>query len=320
MKKVLVTGANGYLGARISKHLAENGFEITALCHSAPVQNFGWNNLIGEIIIGDINNKDVFNEIISQDFYAVIHLISLDHNKSESDPVFVSSVNVVPTWMLLNNLILTNVKKFIYFSTFQVYGKIDKGLVSETNDVYPANSYGLTHLLSENICNYYSRKRNISCINIRLTNSYGSPVFLNNNCWWLVVNDLCKTAFEEAQIKLLSDGSPQRDFVHVSDVSRVTQFLLELNDLGSTTLNFSSGQTITILELAHLVKVVFGKRYGQDIPIYLVDHSISEKNNNTISNRYIVNNEKILKMGFQFKMNLETGINELFDYLEKLNG
>ena len=54
-----------------------------------------------------------------------------------------------------------------------------------------------SHLLSENICNYYNDKTETDCINVRLSNSYGSPIFKENNCWWLVINDLCKTAIEK---------------------------------------------------------------------------------------------------------------------------
>ena len=88
------------------------------------------------------------------------------------------------------------------------------------------NIYGLTHFLSEDICSYYNVNTETDCINVRLSNSYGSPVFMENNCWWLVINDLCKTAFSKDEIKLLSDGSPQRDFIQSSDICRAIEILI----------------------------------------------------------------------------------------------
>ena len=84
--------------------------------------------------------------------------------------------------------------------------------------------------MSEEIVNYYHLKTKTKCINVRLSNGYGSPVFKENNCWWLVINDLCKTAFTKNQIKLLSDGSPQRDFIHLSDICRAMEMLIETED------------------------------------------------------------------------------------------
>ena len=179
--------------------------------------------------------------------------------------------------------------------------------------------YGLTHLLSEQICNYYNKSTDINCINVRLSNSYGSPVFLENNCWWLVINDLCKTAFYDKKIILLSDGSPQRDFIHSSDVYNAVDVLIQtqIKNLQNNTYHVSSGETLTILELAHVVKSVYKSRYEIDIDIILPNKSISN-NPNIYSNseRYTVDNTKLKSLGFIPKTSLLTGVNETFEFLE----
>ena len=57
MKKILVTGACGYLGARLSKHLAENGYSITAFDSFDPSVYSQWNSLIEEVVVGDIRDE-----------------------------------------------------------------------------------------------------------------------------------------------------------------------------------------------------------------------------------------------------------------------
>ncbi len=320
MKKVLVTGGCGYLGARISKHFAEKGYHVTVFDKIDPSPYSQWTSFMEEIIVGDVRNEATISRLVEKPFDVVIHLISLDHHKSESNPSFVSSINVLPTWNLLEKFTKKGLDKFVYFSTIQCYGKIQNEIITEEYPTSPLNSYGLTHLLSESICNYYNRKTDTSCINIRISNGYGSPVFKENNCWWLVINDLCRTAYKQNKIQLMSDGSPQRDFIHVSDVSRAVELLLRSKDAEdrNNTFHISSGKTLTILELAHIVKNVFRKRYKKEIFIYLPDNSISnDPNLFRERERFLIDNTKIKNLGFLEKTDLFAGLNEQFDYLEQ---
>ena len=323
MKKVLITGGCGYLGARLSKYLAENGYGVTVFDSFNPSEYYQWTSLMKEVIVGDIRDEATIFKLAEKEYDAVIHLISLDHHKSEDNPNLVSSINLMPTWNLLNKFTKKGLKKFIYFSTIQVYGKLPSEIIKENRMPSPHNTYGLTHLLSENICNYYNRQTDVACINVRLSNSYGSPVFEENNCWWLVINELCKTAFEQNKITLLSDGSPQRDFIHSSDVCKAVELLLktEGNDFRENTFHIASGNTLTILELAHIVKEVFIERFHGNISIFLPDGSGSETSDAYRSvKRFKMDISEIKRLGFQpTRKKVKDGINELFDYFESSN-
>ena len=96
----------------------------------------------------------------------------------------------MPTWNLLYRLAGNGLKKFIYFSTVQVYGKLTSNYINESNICEPNNIYGLTHKICETICNYYNDNTDTQCINIRLANSFGKPMFLENRCWDLVIKTL----------------------------------------------------------------------------------------------------------------------------------
>ena len=61
MKKVLVIGAYGYLGARLSKYLSEKGYSVTAFDKYNPSDSIEWTSLIDEVIIGDITNYEIDN-------------------------------------------------------------------------------------------------------------------------------------------------------------------------------------------------------------------------------------------------------------------
>ena len=101
MKKILIIGANGYIGGNLSYLLAQNGHCITALCYPSIPDNAEWCAKMNEVITGDIRSKEVIDQLTNQKYDTVIHLVSLDHNDSNMDPNIVNSINVMPVWNLL---------------------------------------------------------------------------------------------------------------------------------------------------------------------------------------------------------------------------
>jgi nucleoside-diphosphate-sugar epimerase len=225
--KIVITGGNGYIGAQLSQFLANNGEQVIPVCFPTIPENESWKNKMFAILKGDLRQDETIFEIAELKPDVIIHLVSLDHFDSEKEPGYVNNINVLPTWRLLDAFTKNGLKKFIYFSTIQVYGKLPNAIINEKQPLNTVNTYGLTHLLSEQICDHYNRKTATNIISIRLSNSYGDPVFDENNCWWLAVNDLCKSAFIHKEIRLLSDGTPQRDFIHGNDVCQAIKKIIE---------------------------------------------------------------------------------------------
>ena len=312
-KKVLVTGGSGYVGARLCLHLANEGYAVTPLCYSKIPSDENWISKMDRVILGDIRDEVFMQEVAEYQYDILIHLVSLDHNQSNGNPSFVSSVNIIPVWSLLDVFSKKGLSKFIYFSTAQVYGMLKDEVVTESKTLNTQNAYGLTHQLGEVICEHYNRTTSVDCCVVRLSNSYGAPLFEENNCWWLVINDLCRMAYTQKRIVLQSDGTPLRDFIHGSDVCRGVQTIIESTEK-HTTYNLSSGMTLSIMEIAEKIKLVFAQRYGVELPI-----EAAEKINKIEAKRYQLDNSLIRSIGFESKLSIEDGINNLFDYLEHNN-
>jgi len=255
--------------------------------------------------------------LIKKNIDVVIHLISLDHKKSETIPHEVSNINILPTWNLLERFTNKGLIKFINFSSFQVYGNIERSTVKVTDLPNPNNMYGLSHYLSENIVNYYHANSSTECINIRLSNSFGAPVFFENNCWWLVVNDLVKSAYDSKSINLLSDGTPQRDFIDLYDICNSIETIIQnKSNVYNNTINLASGKTFTIYEIAELVKDIYSELYNLDIPITL-NQTNGLKDN--IQDRYTIDTSDLMQRGYKLKNDYKKSIKELFKYLEESN-
>jgi nucleoside-diphosphate-sugar epimerase len=313
IKKVLVTGGSGYIGSRLCLYLANQGYAVTPLCHSKVPEDANWVSKMDSVIVGDVRDEKFLCELAKNRYDVLIHLVSLDHHQSNGMPSDVSSVNITPVWSLLDIFSKQGLKKFLYFSTAQVYGTLQEETVAELRKTNTQNAYGLTHHIGEVICEHYNRISSVDCRIIRLSNSYGAPVFKENNCWWLVVNDLCRMAYVQKEIVLQSDGTPLRDFIHGWDVCRGVQTIIETSER-HTTYNLSSGTTLSIMEIAQKIKAVFAYRYGIELPI-----TAAECKNDIETPKYELDNSLIRSIGFESKCSLETGINDLFYFLEQNN-
>jgi nucleoside-diphosphate-sugar epimerase len=315
-KKILITGATGYIGAKITLHLKNQGYNVIALCRTINEDIKQIYKGI-EIIQGDLCDTNFYEEISQlEGIHTIIHTVSLDHHQTQQYPVHVvANTNVNPTWLLLDQFTQKGLKNFIYLSTVHVLGKLPSAIITEKALANPMNKYALTHFLSEKIVNYYNSATKTACINARLSNGYGTPVFHNNNCWWLVVNDLCKMAFYERKIVLQSEGTAQRDFLHISDVAYGMEVLIE-NKCQDNIVNLSSGVTYSLLEVAHLIQSVFYSKYNNLIPVFRNGTELSIDFSDS-SKKFIIENNLLKSIGFNPKTTLSKGIEELFNYFEE---
>jgi UDP-glucose 4-epimerase len=319
--KILVVGASGYLGGKITEHLSLLGHEVYVLMRN-KFNDLLWNSGISKVIIGDLRDPQVFSTLAPLRIDAVVYTVSLNHTLTENSIEAAIETNITPMWKLLNTLAKVGLPRFIYLSTQQVYGTLHPIVIEENRDPAPNNNYGLTHLMCENICHLFNKKSDTKCINLRLSNGYGSPALKNNYCWSLVINDFCKKAIEEKGIRLLSDGTPQRDFIHIRDICRAVEILLITKNekLIDSNYNLGNGKTYTIIELAHLVRKFYIKKFGQEIPIFLVDGSISENlKSNIHTQKFQYSIKRLKKLGFCPQVTIEQGVHEIFDYLVQEN-
>jgi UDP-glucose 4-epimerase len=318
---ILVTGGSGYLGTRICNYLADKNINVIPICNSFVPNDEMWSRKMYDIIIGDIANKSTLKRINQHKLDYIIHLISLDQFSSQRNIKKTVDVNVKSTWDLLELAKEIGVKTVINFSTVQVYGRLVKGLINEQYNCKPINFYGLSHLMSESVCNYYHTNSKVNVVNIRLSNSYGLPVIKNDKCWSLVLNEFCKSAYYNKEIKLNSDGSPLRDFIHGSEVVETISNLLEnydKKDYKTNIFNLASGKTYSILELAFIVKDVIWHELKVSVDIYVKDKKI-EKLNKPDRDKYVFDVKKINNFKSKQSVPLSEGISEVLRYLVAKN-
>lgn len=165
-KKILITGAGGFIGNRLLKALLHKGYEAVGV-------DFGKRGFLQT----DVRNFDATLRIIkSQKPEAVFHLAAAlpPESAEEENPLLYFDVNIRGTFNVLEACRLAGVKKIIYSSSMSVYGKKIKYLpVDEKHPAKPDSFYGLSKLFGEEIAELYAKKYGMKIICLRYGGAFG---------------------------------------------------------------------------------------------------------------------------------------------------
>lgn len=318
VKTISVIGATGYLGSHISSGLAAAGYRVRAWGRRRPAGVEAWAAPFERFSTGDLEQTKTIEAIAAEASEALVYCVSLDHRAAEQDPDRAWRINVRPVWRLLDRLSQRGKPRFVYLSTSQVYGTAE-GQILESTITRPRNHYALTHLMAEQVVQRYCSEPG-SGINLRLSNGYGAPLFDDANCWWLVINDFCRTAVETGEIRLLSAGEQQRDFIHVEDIAAAVSLSMgqPAARFDQPAYNIGSGRSLSILQLAHRVATVYEQLVGGGIAVRMPDGSRSAGfDESTSRNTLSYSAEAFRKLGFKPAVSLDEGIRRLLEDLMK---
>lgn len=304
--KILITGGLGNLGSWLTHAFAQSGYEVFVLSQKA---RYTLKDIPYTLIEADISDLDALKKVIPKDIDYCIHTASLNEYFVDNYPQKALLVNTLGTRNLLEALNIKQLKKFIYFSTFHVYG-LQEGVISEDTHPYPKNDYASTHLFAEYYVKQFHATHQLQYTIFRLTNSYGCPLIKESDKWYLVLNDLVRSAFLNQKIILQTNGNAKRDFIWMGDVCAIT--LDSLSVLPNDIYNLSSAQHYKVIELAQMVQEAYLQRYGKTIEIVTNDTDLSLYPKLSVDNRKL---KSFLPYTAKNKFLFE--INKIFDLLEK---
>jgi UDP-glucose 4-epimerase len=316
--RICIVGGSGYVGLHLAVTLSRQSNAITIFSRNPPVIDHEFTDIPITWMAGDVLINNDIQSIVNADFDAIIYCVSLNHHVSQKNLRQAINVNFLPFEALTDRLVQKKFSgKILYFSTMQVCGALPPGVrVSESYPAFPLNHYGMTHLLCENIVSMYNKLDKLDIASLRLSNSYGYPVDPNADCWWLVVNDLCRSAILNKKIQLQSDGSPQRDFIALDDVTSAVDLLLRSNDKLPNLINIASGQTHTILELAKIISDLTSES-GEMIPVSFSsnENEIRAQSLNP-SLKFCIDKDLLQSFGFRQQISLVSGIKKMLHDLK----
>jgi UDP-glucose 4-epimerase len=285
MKKILVTGGAGYIGSKICYDLTDLGYKVFIVDNLIT----GHKKLINKrakFYLCDILDYNQLNEIIKKNHITdIIHLAaSLDVEESSKNPLKYFINNVEGTENLLKASVNNNVKNFIFSSTCAVYGNIKANSVNEKSPTEPISYYGKTKLLCELLIKDYSFKYKLSSTILRYFNVGGADELLRTGC----LNNNGQLLKKLAQLFIKKnkatfniygndyptlDGTCVRDFIHVSDLSKIHIYFLKNRNKKNLILNCGHGKGYSVLDIVKAfekickkkINIIYNKRRVGDI-------------------------------------------------------
>jgi UDP-glucose 4-epimerase len=266
LKNILIVGGLGYLGGRMAKYLSDNGYRVLITTRK-PENNFPRNIPVNTSVIQvDYKSDEQLNEAM-KGIDTLIHLAGPDAHTNFEDPNILIKRHVDLTRRLFQSAQRNNIKHFIYFSTIHVYGNNLVGTVIEETKTLPIYPFAIAQLEAEKIVNV-PQKEIVTTI-IRCSNTFGAPYFENEKCWKLVVNDLCRSAFQNEKFTINSSGQEYRNFIAADDVVQAIHFLLEIKNEGRENhiFNLGSSDTVRIIDIARRIQKELKNSFDYDCPI-----------------------------------------------------
>jgi UDP-glucose 4-epimerase len=262
-RKVLVTGALGFIGSNLTRALADLGAEVLAVDSLLP--DYGGNlfNLAGyedrvRINIADVRGHGM--EYLVQGQEVLFNLAGqVSHLDSMSDPFTDLEINCRSQLWILEALRKRNPEaKVVYAGTRQVYGRPRSLPVSEDHLLTPTDVNGINKISGEMYHLVYHSVYGIRACSLRLTNTYGPRQLIRHNRQGFIGWFMRQVTLGEP-IQIFGDGQQKRDFDYVDDV--VDAFLRAgaMEQADGQVFNLGGEAPVTLRELVETMIAIAGR-------------------------------------------------------------
>jgi len=271
-KKILITGANGFLPAYLVESLLylnyinpKNNVIVFALVRNIKNAHTRFSDYINDsnLVFIEQDVCEPILEVLCIDY--VIHAASQASPKFYGvDPVGTLRANVIGTINLLNYSRLSNVKSFLFFSSSEVYGELSSSQIPMSENVFgqinPTNvrsCYAESKKMGENICVSFYHQFGIPVKIVRPFHTYGPGMKLDDG---RVYADFVSDILNNKDISMQSDGTATRAFCYLTDAT--VAFLKVLVDgIDGEAYNVGNpNQEYSILSLAEMIVKIFPEK------------------------------------------------------------
>ncbi len=255
-KRILVTGGAGFVGSRLSSALSDMGHSVLIadnLSNSTPGDIPEGENI--QFIKKDVRDEDIQDLLIKHSIECIYHLAAvISITESVKHPLKTHTNNLDATINMLEaSKAYGGIKKFIFSSSCSVYGDKPDNKIAETDPASPMSPYAIDKYSSELYIDYYGKNYNIPYVICRYFNIYGPPKS-KITPYSGVIEIFRENISKKRDLEIYGTGEQKRDFIHVDDIIRANVFALENRQAEYRTLNVGSGRSLTINELADLMK------------------------------------------------------------------
>ena len=266
--RILVTGGAGYIGSIVTEALIEAGEEVVVFDnlsqgHRAAVHPQA------HFVEGDLKDAAAVDALFDEfEPEAVMHFASNTLvGESMAQPFLYIGDNVTNGLNLIRSAVEHGVRRFILSSTANLFDQPERIPIDETERIVPGSPYGESKFILERILHWMDRIYGLHYAALRYFNAAGATKERGEDHHpetHLIPLVLQVALGQRESIAIFGDdyptrdGTPVRDYIHVSDLAQAHILALHALDRGSRTYNLGNGQGFSVKEVIETAREVTG--------------------------------------------------------------
>lgn len=258
-KRVLVTGAGGFIGSHLTERLVDLGADVHALVHYNAMGTWGWLDASSSqdeirVFAGDIRDRDSIHRALAG-CEVVFHLAALVGIPYSYDaPSSYVHTNVEGTLNVLHAARESGVEVVIHTSTSEAYGTARYVPIDERHPLQGQSPYSASKIGADKMAEAYHASFQLPVVIVRPFNTFGPRQSARAVIPTIIMQLLSGKAVR------LGSVSPTRDLNFVTNTVEGMVLAAEVPEAIGRTVNLGSGEEISILGLAELLAQLMGKR------------------------------------------------------------
>lgn len=320
MKRVLVTGCDGFIGSHICEELLNNGYQVCGIDNHSKYKypykehhnhsnfKFGKHNLL--------NKSDWIYEYFDNQIDYVIHCAARigGIEKFHKEPFDIIRDNSILDANIISAAVKNKVKRFIGLSSSMVYENCDiypspENIVDDIKP--PSSSYGFSKLSMERMIKAAYHQYDLEYTIIRPFNAVGirENDFLEGKSSHVVPDLILKCLKNNTEIEILGSGQQIRHYTNVRDIARGIRLALESPNAVCEIFNISTDISTSVLELAQII-------WSRINPDKLFNYSSQNPYQYDVQKRIPCTNKAKKLLGFEAEISLDQSIDEVIKYIK----
>ena len=262
--RVLVTGADGFIGSHVVEHLVAAGASVRAFCFYNSNGSLGWldesrefaaavDDSQAEVVLGDIRDPEhVSRSVDGVD--VVLHLAALIAIPfSYVAPRSYVETNVIGTLNVLEAVRRHGTPRMVNTSTSEVYGTPHEVPITESHPLRGQSPYSATKIGADKMCESYALSFQTPVLTLRPFNTFGP----RQSSRAVIPTVLSQMLAGSKQIRL-GDVTPKRDFTYVSDTAEAFLRAIVADVRPGATIQLGTGRTVSVGEVLEICRTVTG--------------------------------------------------------------
>lgn len=309
-KKILVTGAAGFIGSHITEMLVEKGYDVKAFVRYNSKNNWGWieqssykNDI--EVVTGDIRDFDSVKNAM-QNCNVVFHLAALiGIPYSYVSPLAYIKTNIEGTYNILQSARELNLEEILITSTSETYGTAQYIPIDEKHPIVGQSPYSASKIAADQLAISYNRSFEMPVKIVRPFNTFGPRQSAR-----AIIPTVISQIFSGNKTLKLGNLHPTRDLTFVKDTVLGFFEIFKSNELYGEITNIGLKDEISIKDLVFKIKELM----KSDIEIK--SDSLRIRPAQSEVERLYCDNSKIIKFtDWKPKYSIESGLMETIDWL-----